>query len=398
MSAVDLLTTFSGEDASRIEPAFRFSEASRITGVEIHAAGMESSALRYSGKEPAQRVVQNILRITTADGLEGVSGVDTYHEGAFSDAHLRELERVVPDLLRFQTLDPLEAGEELVRSYPDLVDAVRSSIDIALWDLASRRASCPLCELLGANRRSMAAYASLPFFETLEEHLAAVERYAERGFRTFKFHVWGSIEEDRRLVEALTKRFAGGDYRFMIDLEEKYDFEDAVRLGQQMDPELFVWLESPLNDEWVDQYASLREAISVPAIPDGNRRYSPDFIIQGIAANAWDAGRFDATQVGGLSTALELLIVANAAGLGVEIQSWGHALSQAANLHLALANERTRYFEAPTPMTTFRHGVKEGVQLADGMALVPDAPGLGLQVDWDELATADLYVRVKSTL
>ena len=82
--------------------------------------------------------------------------------------------------------------------------------------------------------------------------------------------------------------------------------------------------------------------------------------------------------------------------MGVEIQSWGYSLSQAANLHLALANERTRYFEAPTPMTTFSHGVREGVRLADGMAAVPDSPGLGLQVDWDELAQADFYFSVRT--
>jgi hypothetical protein len=42
-------------------------------------------------------------------------------------------------------------------------------------------------------------------------------------------------------------------------------------------------------------------------------------------------------------------MIANEADLSVEIQSWGHSLAQAANLHLMLANERTRYFEAPMP-------------------------------------------------
>ncbi|MGI9271330.1 MAG: enolase C-terminal domain-like protein [Woeseiaceae bacterium] len=62
-------------------------------------------------------------------------------------------------------------------------------------------------------------------------------------------------------------------------------------------------------------------------------------------------GRFNATEVGGISKALELLMIANDAGLPIEIQSWGHSLAQAASLHLMLANERTRYFEAAAMST-----------------------------------------------
>jgi hypothetical protein len=79
MNAVELLTVFSGESATQYEEFFRFSEESRIVAVEIHAVGMESTTARYSGQEGAWNEVNNILRITTADGFEGVSGVDSYH-------------------------------------------------------------------------------------------------------------------------------------------------------------------------------------------------------------------------------------------------------------------------------------------------------------------------------
>jgi hypothetical protein len=51
----------------------------------------------------------------------------------------------------------------LEQTRSDLSNAVRSSIDIALWDLAARKANRPLYELLGAKRDSMEPYASLPF-------------------------------------------------------------------------------------------------------------------------------------------------------------------------------------------------------------------------------------------
>ena len=88
MTAVDLLTAFSGESAKQYEPFFRFSEETRIVGVETHAVGTESTSARYSGWEAAWKEVNTILRITTADGLDGVSGVDSNYQGQFSDEHL----------------------------------------------------------------------------------------------------------------------------------------------------------------------------------------------------------------------------------------------------------------------------------------------------------------------
>ncbi len=395
MTAVELLTAFSGESANQYEPIFRFSAETRIVGVEIHAAGMENTTARYSGREAAWKEVNNILRITTADGFEGISGLDTYYQGPFSEEHLLELRGVAAEFIALQSLDPVEVGTLLETMRPDLSDAVRSSIDIALWDLAARKAGRPLYKLLGAKRDSIEPYASLPFYDSLREYVDAVNAYAKLGYTTFKFHVWGQVEYDSRLVELVQQMFADSPYRFMIDLEGAYDFEDAIRLGGETDERLFVWLEGPIDDALLEQYAELRNRLAVAIIPAGYNIYSPQFIRQRIEAGAWDAGRFDVTNVGGFSKALELMMIANDAGLSIEIQSWGHSLTQAANLHLMLANERTRYFEAPMPKEAFAFGMKNGNLLEQGWVVAPQGPGLGIEVDWDRLATADFYSSTK---
>lgn len=395
MNAVELLTAFSGESATQYEEFFLFSEDSRIVAVDIHAVGTNSTTARYSGQENAWHEVNNILRITTADGFEGISGVDSYYDGDFSDEQLRELQGVAAGLLDLQSLDPVEVGAMLERTRPDLSDAARSSIDIALWDLAARKAGLPLYRLLGAKRDSIEPYASLPFYDSLPEYIEAVNEYAKLGYRTFKFHVWGLIEEDLRLVALVQQTFADSPYHFMIDLEGAYGLEDALMLGGAMDEGLFVWIEGPIDDELLEQYRDLRSRLGVQIIPAGYNIYSPEFIRQGIETGSWDAGRFDATNAGGISKALELLMIANNAGLPIEIQSWGHSLEQAANLHLMLANERTTYFEASMPKEAYEFGMKIGILLEQGKVVAPERPGLGIEVDWDQLATADFYISSK---
>lgn len=397
-NAIELLSAYTGESAARYQKFFRYSQDARIVAVEIHAVGVDRTTARYSGREHAWHEVNNILRITTADGYEGVSGVDSYHAGDFSDEQLRELQGIAAGLRDLQSLDPVVVGAMLAHTRPDLSDAARASIDIALWDLAARKASLPLYRLLGAKRESIEAYASLPFYESLSEHVEAVREYAKFGFTVFKFHVWGSIEEDLRLVSRVQQTFADTPYRFMIDLEAAYGPGDALTLGRQMDQGLFVWLEAPVDDALLGQYRELRDRLATLIIPSGYDIYSAEFVRQGIEAGAWDAGRFDATVIGGISKALELLMIASAAGLPVEMQSWGYSLSQAANLHLMLANERTRYFEAPMPRDAFEFGMKNAILMDGGEVVAPDGPGLGIEVEWDRLASADFHTYERISL
>ena len=395
MTAVDLLQAFSGESAEQYAPCFQYSAEARIISIEIHAVGINGTIARYSGGDEPWYEINNILRLATADGLEGVSGVDSYAQGEYSDQHLRELEVVAGHLATLESLDPVEVGALLDRSCPDLSDPVRSNIDIALWDLAARKAERPLYKLLGEKRDSIKPYASLPFYDSLPEYVDAVHEYAKLGYETFKFHVWGSIDKDLQLVELIQKTFADSNYRFMMDLEAAYDLDDSIRLGRCMDNGLFIWFEEPMNDELLAQYAKLRGSFATPIIPGGYTVYSPEFLRQGIDAGAWDAGRFDVMTIGGISNALELLKIANAADLPIEIQSWGHSLGQAANLHLMLANERTGYFEAPMPKQAFEFGIRNGDLLERGRAVAPAGPGLGIKVNWEQLADADFYVSSK---
>ena len=323
VNAVELLMAFSGESAEQYESCFRFHPDGQIIGVEVHGVGTERTAARYSGRSSVNKEVNNILRIATADGYEGISGVDTHYEEEFSNECLMELQSVATDLLALQTLDPVEVGTLLARTRPDLSDEARSSVDIALWDLAARKAGRPLYKLLGAKRESIEAYASLPFYDSLPEYIDAVNAYAKLGYKTFKFHVWGQIEKDSLIVELVQQTFARSSYRFMIDLEGAYGFDDALELGRKMDERLFVWLEAPIDDALLEQYRVLRGKLPQSIIPAGYSIYSAEFIRQGIEQGCWDAGRFDVTVIGGISKVLELMIIANDAGLPIEIQSWG---------------------------------------------------------------------------
>ncbi|MEC7860368.1 MAG: hypothetical protein VX469_03760, partial [Pseudomonadota bacterium] len=91
---------------------------------------------------------------------------------------------------------------------------------------------------------------------------------------------------------------------------------------------------------------------------------------------------------------LNLLIIANNADLPIEIQSWGYTLTQAANLHLMLANPSTRFFENPMPSNAYEFGIKGDNLVKQGRATAPKDDGIGIVVDWNILESADFYNKV----
>ena len=88
-----------------------------------------------------------------------------------------------------------------------------SAIDIALWDIAGKRAGLPLCDLLGgARRKEVRAYASLMRYASPATVGRICAEMVERGFRHIKLH-----EHSVDAVKA-AREGAGPDIAIMNDV------------------------------------------------------------------------------------------------------------------------------------------------------------------------------------
>jgi len=97
---------------------------------------------------------------------------------------------------------------------------------------------------------------------------------------------------------------------------------------------------------------------------------------------------------GGITAGRKLAALAEASGLGVELQSWGHTLVQAANLHLALGCGRAEWFEYAVPEAGHRAAVYNPIEVDErGLVHPPSGPGLGIELDWDRVRAQALASR-----
>ena len=362
----------------------------KIEKIDVWALGPDLPRTTWASMPP-QFMTMIAVRVTDSDGTEGIGGTESYAAGQF-DLSVFEATRTLAARIVGSEAGRLEQTWQQLQTYvlPAAPGAV-AVLDVALWDLEARRAGMPLYRFLGGARSRALAYASTPELADVPSYLDHVSDLQAKGFRAIKFHAWNVPERDLEMLAAVSAKFAGSGLQFMHDAENRYDRRSALRVAQALEEMNFRWFEAPFIDYDVEGYAELRRRVKVPIIPHGLWMTDLMELRHALMQNPWDAVRFDVTSAGGFTLGRKICALAEAFGLPVELQSWGYSLIQAANLHLELAMDRQSFFELPVPYDAYEFGVKGSFRPdVDGCVSVAEAPGLGLSLDWEAMARAEL--------
>lgn len=358
-----------------------------IVRLRVYAVAPDVTPLyRFTGTDEACTLYYNIVRLTTRGGVEGAAGVlsedDDDDPHSFADA----FRPVIGGLIGKNLLQREAIATDLLAARTAPIPDPESLLEIAMWDAFARDIDMPLYRLLGGVRERIPAYASSPVFETIEEYLDYVRLIRGMGYPAVKFHTQCDLEFDLEMTAAVSAAFASTGLRFMVDLEQVYDYDSAVRLGRALCDMPCDWLEAPLDDTAIDAYAELRRAVAVDIISAGNTVVELPAMADAIERGAWSRLRCDPCNVGGIVAARSAMALASAHGLKTELQSYGYPLSQAANLHLMLGVPGCSYFEHPVPVEHYEYACTNPIRIeADGCVSAPDGPGLGLDLDWKRI-------------
>lgn len=285
--------------------------------------------------------------------------------------------------------------ETLMVGRRGLVVRALSAVDIALWDLAAKRAGVPLAVLLGGSTRPVPAYASGGYYrpdagDWEDAVRAEIAGDAEQGFTDHKIKVGGlPIAQDARRVAAAVE-VLGPQGQVALDCNNAYpdDAEAlrAIRAFERAAGERGLWfVEEPLSCEDVAGHARLVERVDTP-IATGEIHQTRWEFRRLLEERAAQIVQPDAGVLGGVTEWVR--VARTAETFGVPVAPHWHA-----NLHVHLA--------AATPgclgVEHFRHdkGIYNFEDLLEpagrlrvegGRAIVPEAPGLGLAWDADALA------------
>ena len=270
-----------------------------------------------------------------------------------------------------------------------------SALDVAAWDLAGRIRGEPIWRLAGGRMRErVPAYASGPFLrhasDPYEGFAAEVEGYLAKGFRAVKPRAGTTPARDGAAMREL-RRVCGPETALFADLNIGFTAEGAARIAAAMAPAGVLWLEEPVPPEDLAGFLALRPAPM--AIAAGEHLIGLAACRAYLAAGALDILQPDIELTGGLTETFRIAALAEAFDVPVCPHVWGGCVNFHASLQLC-ATLPARRGAAPFPWPVFEYDQTDkplmalaGVTqvAADGTVTIPDAPGLGLDLDPERL-------------
>jgi len=276
-------------------------------------------------------------------------------------------------------------------------------MEAAFWDIRGQVEEKPVWALLGGNAADRTpVYASTGEIHPPEQRATEALRLKEMGFKTIKLRVHSfDPAEDIAQVEAL-RRAVGDGLEIGVDANQgwrvalvsdapRWDLERATGFAQACADLGVSWIEEPLDMYAYDELAELRRRSQVPIAGGELNSGWHEFKIM-FEKESYDIYQPDATMGGGISDAKRVLDACGERGLGYTPHTWSNGVGFLINLHVHAAGPRNYPIEYPLEPPGWIPEVRDGILAepisvaSDGTVAVPQAPGLGIELDEEKLA------------
>ncbi len=357
----------------------------------------ENDSDGHAHPAPPRKVKKALLTVVADDGTEGHSFsspeiirpylIDNYVKPVLMGQHPLDREKLWQDLAHWQRGSSMQ-----------LTDRTLAVVDVALWDLAGKKAGLPVHKLIGAYRDKVPAYGSIMCGDEIENGLATPEDYGrfaqklvKRGYKAIKLHTWmppvswsPNVDIDIKACAAV-REAVGPNIDLMLDAYHWYSRTDALRLGRGLEKLNFAWIEEVMDEQSTSAYVWLADNLDIPLIgPEsiGGKYFQR---AEWIKAGASDILRTGVDDVGGISPAIKTMHLAEAFGMNCEVHGHG-----AANLIVTAVSKNCRWYErgllhpfleyddCPEYFNSIPDPMDE-----DGFVHLSQKPGLGEDINFD---------------
>ncbi|MDE3165138.1 MAG: mandelate racemase/muconate lactonizing enzyme family protein [Acidobacteriota bacterium] len=141
--------------------------------------------------------------------------------------------------------------------------AAMAPIDAAIYDIMAKAAGLPVYKFLGGYRDTVPVYVTGGYYREgkgIPDLVQEVRGYVEQGFNAIKLKVGGvsggyTVEDDYQRAKAV-RQAIGSSAKLMLDANQGWDVETAIRASNRMYDLDITWLEEPLR--WYDDVEPLK--------------------------------------------------------------------------------------------------------------------------------------------
>ncbi|MCI0869207.1 MAG: mandelate racemase/muconate lactonizing enzyme family protein [Chloroflexi bacterium] len=323
------------------------------------------------------------LKLHTDEGVDGIS-----YAGFTSFVMLKALKAAVDSLCELVIgEDPInvEAINHRLTAWAGggspagLVTRTVSAIDVAMWDLKGKALGEPVYRLLGGFRDRVPTYFSGKLWRpyNLEELAESSADLVAQGFKAMKFRMGAEDTAAKEIARMQVMRESvGPDIDIMLDINQGWDVNTAIAIGRELAAYDLFWLEDPTNHQDYEGLARIADALDTP-IAAGEYHYGIMPFRYMLEHRSIDIVMVDLLRAGGITQWMKVAHMAEAYNLPVVSHLAPEFLSHGI---AAIPNGMTVEL-MPWAYPLF----KEEPKVEDGMMVLPDAPGFGMEFDDEAL-------------
>lgn len=346
------------------------------------------------------------IKVETDEGLYG------WGEASLGTREMA-LEGCVADLKRMVVgRDATEIEKFMFEVYRDsywkggaVMMSAMSGIEIALWDIAGKALGVPVHRLLGGKVRDrVKMYANAWFVGAREpdEFAAAAKKVKALGIKALKWDPFGKAhmtltraEMDHAVaVVGAVREAVGPEMELLIECHGRFNPYTAIEASKELAPFKPMLMEEPTVPDNVDSLKRVRDHGAVP-VAAGERFYGKYAWIDVVKKDALDIAQPDIFHNGGIMESKKVAAMCEASHVPVSFHNPSGPISNAAILQLAAATPNFLIHEMMLTDGGFRKAItNENVKFEDGCLLIGDKPGLGIDVNVDEVVKRPYKPRI----
>jgi L-alanine-DL-glutamate epimerase-like enolase superfamily enzyme len=353
----------------------------KIDRVEVLMVDLKPQVKRTDAIQAFVSQETPMVRIFSDDGLVGAGYSYTIGTGGHAVVDL--VARHLAPILIGRDPACIEAiwRDLLFHTHATSVGAITSlafcAIDMALWDMRCLRSGRPLHIEAGG------AQAFVPLYTTeggwLQLETSALVEDAQRakaaGFGGAKIKVGRAAHEDVGRLEAV-RAAVGDDFEIMIDANQAFAVDAAIRRARLYEPLDVAWYEEPLPADDIDGHVRLSAATTLP-IAVGESVYGLSHFREYLQRGGCSIIQADVARIGGITPWLKAAHLAEAFNVAI----CPHFLME---IHVALgcAVPNARWIEYIPQLEAL---TSRSMAIRDGRAVPSEEPGIGIAWDWEKI-------------
>ena len=272
-----------------------------------------------------------------------------------------------------------------------------AGVEMALWDIKGKDLGVPVYKLLGGKvRDSVKCYANGWFAgaKTPEEFAEKAKIAVENGFSGLKWDPFGKAYlniDPKSLNDALdcvaaVKDAVGDKVHLIIEGHGRFNVPTAVRIGNALEKFGILWFEEPIPPDDKKGIAWVRSKIATP-VSGGERLYSRFEYADYLRMECADFWQPDVSHAGGIMEVRKIASMAEAHYIPVCPHNPSGPVANAATLQLAACTPNFYLLETMSSDIPWRADVStERVKFENSEMFIPDLPGLGIDINEEEIA------------